>query len=687
MNVTRNAVLVTGLLLLAAAPLLAQGGRGGGATISPERLQAGLRVVRLEASPAQISIETGQTATVQVRALDAQGNVVDAAVRLFGPRGSLRVDAEEGTVQGTTAGAFELTAQVTLPPDAEREPVSLAIPVTVTWPAVARVDVSAQPGRLYAGTAIGHTAKALHGDGTERPNPAIVWTSSDPQIATVDRFGTVTGVHAGAVTITAAAENARSTVSYTVAPLSVQSLALDVSSDRIRTGDVVALSTQLTSSTGEVLTDVPLDVTFTWVPDDSIAAPGAGGLIVDDRFVAEVPGVYTVLASAGGTTTRRTIDVRPREAVREMTMMAQGTMRHVHTSDLWIYEGVDGRDYAVTGTHSADGRAYFWDVTDESATVLLDSIQVDARTVNDVKVAPNGRYAALSREGASNRRNGVVLIDLANPRQPKVAGHYEVITGGTHNMFATNDYLFALSGGDKYEIIDVRDLANPVKVSEYDHPDSRIHDVWVTNGLAFSSEWGTGVVVVDVGNGKWGGTIENPKFVTNIPYPVGRTHAAFPYFQQSTGKFYLFLGDEILNRRGAAWAGFSGASLFGGGRPSVTSGYYHIIDFTDPDNPKDVARYEAKEFGTHNLWVEDDILYAGYYEGGMRVVDVSGELLGDLGNQGREIAVFKSYDPEGFTANAPFVWGAQPYKGRIFFSDFNSGLWSVRLAPARRAST
>ena len=43
-----------------------------------------------------------------------------------------------------------------------------------------------------------------------------------------------------------------------------------------------------------------------------------------------------------------------------------------------------------------------------------------------------------------------------------VASNYEEgITGGVHNMFATEDHLFALAGGDKYVIIDVRDLDNP----------------------------------------------------------------------------------------------------------------------------------------------------------------------------------------------------------------------------------
>ena len=85
------------------------------------------------------------------------------------------------------------------------------------------------------------------------------------------------------------------------------------------------------------------------------------------------------------------------------------------------------------------------------------------------------------------------------------------------------------------------------------------------------------------------------------------------------------------------------------------------------------------EAGTHNLWIEDDIMYVGYYNGGLRVVDVSGELRGDLYQQGREISFFEPADPDGFKPNAPFVWGPQPFKGTIFFTDFNSGLWAVRL--------
>jgi hypothetical protein len=67
--------------------------------------------------------------------------------------------------------------------------------------------------------------------------------------------------------------------------------------------------------------------------------------------------------------------------------------------------------------------------------VKTDSIKIDARTINDVTVSPDGRYGVLTREGASNRVNGVVILDLANPAHPKIAATFnEELTGGVHNM-------------------------------------------------------------------------------------------------------------------------------------------------------------------------------------------------------------------------------------------------------------
>ena len=58
---------------------------------------------------------------------------------------------------------------------------------------------------------------------------------------------------------------------------------------------------------------------------------------------------------------------------------------------------------------------------------------------------------------------------------------------------------------------------------------------------------------------------------------------------------------------------------------------------------------------------------------------IHGALDADLYRQGREIGYFLAYDPKGFLPNSPFAWGPQPFKGNIFFSDLNSGLWAVKV--------
>jgi hypothetical protein len=108
-------------------------------------------------------------------------------------------------------------------------------------------------------------------------------------------------------------------------------------------------------------------------------------------------------------------------------------------------------------------------------------------------------------------------------------------------------------------------------------------------------------------------------------------------------------------------------------------GIVHVIDVSDINHPRKVAEYPVPEGGAHNMWVENDVMYMGYYSGGGRVVDVSGELRGDLYQQGREIARVWTGAPDAFRPNLTFTWGAQPHNGLIYFNDINSGLWIVKL--------
>jgi len=646
-------------------------------------------IVKLVATPASLTLQTGQSVPLTVTAYDSAGAVIpDPNVRVTAPRRSARY--AEGKITAIGVGRFEVTVtSVAVPPNA---PVTLAIPVTVTWAPLKRMQIASTQDRLHTGVTVVHTARGFHEDSTERVALAVTWRTSNPAVARIDRFGNVTGVASGPVTISAEAEGIRASKQYTVSVNPVASIDLGVTETSIRTGDVLHLKATAKRANGTPVPDVDLTWSYTYTPDDSIAPngfPGGGGIVQFGRFVANYPGRYTLLANYGSASARTTVQVAPRDVRRRITVMGRGTITETHSSDLWPWAGKDGRDYALVGTWGGNGYAMVFDITDPANIVKTDSVQVNARTINDVTVSPDGRYGVLSREGASDRVNGVVFLDLANPAHPKVSATFsQELTGGVHNMFATNDYFFAVSGGAKYVIVDVKDIYNPKYVSEYRHPNARLHDLWVHDGIAYSAQGGVGTVVVDVGNGKYGGSIEKPKLITT--YRVNSGHEIFPYFQKSTGKVYLFIGDEEMSRTGRTWEGTSyntelraPGGPVRGGIAQTSGGYTHIIDFTDPLKPIPVGRYHIEDYGSHDIIVQDDILYQAYYDGGVRVVDVSGELMGNLYDQGREIAVFKPYDPKGFTANAPFVMNAMPWKGNVLFTDFNSGLWAAKLEPRR----
>jgi hypothetical protein len=168
-----------------------------------------------------------------------------------------------------------------------------------------------------------------------------------------------------------------------------------------------------------------------------------------------------------------------------------------------------------------------------------------------------------------------------------------------------------------------------------------------------------------------GGRPNNPTPLGSYSYPSGWNHAAFPFTSKSTGKFYVAAGDEAFPY---------GLDTQG---PNRAAGWIHFIEFDGWDNPDEVARYQVPEAGSHNYWIENDVMYAAFYNGGLRVVDVSGDLMGDLYEQGREIALFLPSDPNAAIPNSTFTWGPQPYKGLIFLSDWNSGIWAVKLGEAQ----
>lgn len=622
--------------------------------------------------PEVLKLKLNEEVTISAKVQDKNGTeLADTVIFFSRNRRSLQV-TPDGHVKALAPGSFNIRAR-TLSGDA-----STVIPVEVAFPPIAEVQFLNSPEKLYQGTSLPLQVKLIDESGAERDNVEYTISSSNEGVAKADDFGKLKALKEGRFTLTLKAENAVTEWSSRVVKNPVTQIALthNYVDKAIRTGDVIRFKAMPQTSKGTDVNDAPVNYSFIATPDDQLGNRAPAQIEQDGRFVANDPGIYTIMAKTGNVVAETTIRVDKRNVQRSLKVAGKGMVTHTRTSDLWVWEGVDGRDYALTGTWGGNGEAIFWDVTDPATITPVDTVIVDARTVNDVKVNEEGTVAVITREGASNRKNGIIILDVTNPSDVQIISEYtEGLTGGVHNTFIYEDHVYAVNNGRKYDIINIEDPANPYTVSKFElnTPGHSLHDVWIEDGIAYSSNWSDGVVAVDIGSKNSadmpgaGGSPENPVMLGSYSYPSGWNHAAFPFKSKSTGDFYILAGDEAFPY---------GLNVNGANR---AAGWIHFVKFDDWDSPKEVARYQVPEAGTHNFWVKDDTLYVAYYNGGLRVVDISGELMGNLYDQGREIASFFPSDPNAFIPNATFTWGPQPHKGHIFISDWNSGIWALKF--------
>ena len=626
----------------------------------------------IRVTPPELTLEVGKSTRLVAKVVDIGGRpIADAKVFFFSrARRAVRV-TQDGEVTARRPGKFQVVVRAVL--KGKRGP-SATVKINIPHPAPAKVEFKDAANQVFVGTRVRMAAIVIDTAGMLRSDVDPELASNDVAVATIDRFGFVSAHAPGQATLIAKAEGLQAEHTVEVVANPVTALVLTASRDDARTGDVITFATTTSDAGGATVTNVPVSFAFRAAPDDTLGSGASGQIDASGRFVAEKPGLYTITATCGTARAEHTVRIGKRLKTKyEIKLVGQGEVLDTHTSDLWVWEGVDGRDYAVTGTWGANGDTHFWDVTDPSKIARIATVNVDARTVNDVKVSEDGRLCIISREGASNRKNGIVIIDVVDPKNPKIISTFtDELTGGVHNLFIYDKHVYALSAGRRYDIINIEDPTKPRRVGSYQvfEAGSSIHDVWVEDGLAYSSNWRHGVHVVDVGNGVAGGSPSKPVKVGNYAYPSGWNHAAFPYKSPETGKSYVVAGDEAFPY-----------GLHVKNKPTYARGWLHFIDMSDMKNPKEVARFEVPEAGTHNLWIEGDILYAAFYNGGLRVIDISGDLMGDLYKQGREMAWYMPAHEKGYIPNAPMVWGPQPHKGHVFFSDWNSGLWAVKVEP------
>src|SRR5207253_11475823 len=127
----------------------------------------------------------------------------------------------------------------------------------------------------------------------------------------------------------------------------------------------------------------------------------------DGGFVAERPGTYIVTATSGDRNAIASVVVTPRNAERELQVVGRAPIKDMQAAEQWIF-----KNYAYVSTIS--DKVLVYDISDPANPKLTDTLKVDAHIVNDVSISADGKIGVITREGASNRKNGIIFLDTSD---------------------------------------------------------------------------------------------------------------------------------------------------------------------------------------------------------------------------------------------------------------------------------
>lgn len=645
-------------------------------------------IARIVVSPATRTMTAGDTLRLKAEARDARGNVIPGVSFRYRLGGGARFEGQvdsSGLVTAGSTATLPITVTATLP---GARPTFETIEIKALPGPAASIEIGPGAAKLVAGQQLRLSGRVFSATGDKRAD-VVNWSSTNPAVASVNAAGLVTANRAGTANIVAKVGAVTKQLSVNVVSGTVSGLALAPNVVEARTGDVVRFTIAAKDANGKSITGL----TPTWS-----FSPGHGTIDPDGAFVGYEAGEYTVMASFGTRSLAATINLVDRDVRRPLSVVGRLPRSRFTTEEVWLHQ--NGKN-AYLGSGGGGDVLYALDISDPSNPKVTDSVVTNTRRVNDVMTFPDGKFLVFTREGASDRKNGIVICSIEDPAHPKIIAEFtEGVTGGVHSVFVNKQEKFGTflyltnDGTGALHILDVNDPYHPKEVARWKtegRPDAgrSLHDIDLRDGLLYASYWNDGLIVLDIGNGIKGGSPSNPKLVSQFKYDLNALYKQVeadggPGFIRGThtawrDRNYVYIADEVFPA--APPKGAKDASA------SRAYGRLQVIDVSDIEHPKSVAWYEPEHGGVHNVWVLGDTLYMGAYNAGFRVFDISGELRGDLRAQGREIGHLNTADMDGKVKNAAMTWGVvvNPKDGLAYVNDDNNGLWVVKIEPKPKA--
>ena len=377
-------------------------------------------VAKILVSPTSLQIGVTQIATLAVTTYDVQDNVLTGRSLTFSSSDqTVAYVSSGGAVTGVANGA----AVITVTADGRK---STTVPVTVgagpTNPtvSVASVAVTLNAPALTVGQTTQGNAVTKDASGNVLTGRTIVWTTSDPAVASVDGAGKITALKAGAVTVTATSEGKTGSAPLSVtaplnAPAAVASMTLTVAPS-INVGQSAQASVTLKDAAGNVLTGR----TVNWVSSDaSIVSVSSAGLVA-----ALKAGGVTITASVdGGVSASAVVSaVAPATAAHNITLLAGATQLNIGqlTQITAVVRDIAGNAINVPVTFSSSANS----IVTVSGSGVAAGVNVGSATI----------YA---KADTVTRSIGLTVIDTTTTTPPASTPPLPPPGTGTLNAIAT----------------------------------------------------------------------------------------------------------------------------------------------------------------------------------------------------------------------------------------------------------
>jgi hypothetical protein len=289
-------------------------------------------------------------------------------------------------------------------------------------------------------------------------------------------------------------------------------------------------------------------------------------------------------------------------------------------------------------------------------------------------------------------KNGTFIVDITNPLDPRTVSFVEV-PKGSHNqtvhpsgnfLYNSNSDLITsvVTGTPAIEIYDISDPSNPQTAGELPLPPrpglgTESHDITFNSDgtRAYSAALSQGVIIDTTDPA-------NPSIVTSFLDPaINVWHQSDPVTltdENGEERDYLIVEDEVAGAVGTAQCPNGGVHVYditgANEQDPVKVGYWNIDDVGPTADPTNSCT--AHVFDIHE---REQVMTIAYYNGGVRVVDISGLTgisLGETQVQGqgmKEIGFYRTDNADSWSAKTPSI-DRRTGDFYLYGNDINRGL-------------